>query len=153
MSRNHVILIFFAFLAACHKSDDFKVTRNIVNATIHDVEVAVYNDGEVTEQIFLAPEEVNSQMSDDCFTDHGDEYCLELDWSKNGADSVKVIFNEDRIQTFCVGSNCGAQGKNIMMLFDPESYEQMKVGDDHWEHVYHITEDDYQNAEPISTGG
>ncbi len=140
---------FIIGFSGCEESEELLVTRVIKNASSHNVRLEGYFDeGQSTQLPSLNPGDslLNTEL---CFEDVGNFRC---NIQTLGFDSVKVIFNDDRVQLFC--------GANFPECYDADSdiisfnvripeFRGGYVEEPENTFTYTITDEDYDKANPI----
>ena len=139
----------------------FNVQRVIVNSSTVPITWTVFEDGEIFESISL-PIGSEDRKSEQCISQvepsrYSCDHLTGQDVLLRRQDSVVIVFNTEKKLVYCVSfSACENGNKNIMLgiLPDIESediigFEREIQGNGERIYTFSITEEDYENAEPI----
>ena len=152
-------MILLICISSCDPETLFKVRRVIENESLESISLNVYNNGSIIENIKLANGQSNTK-DEICKSFTGTTRCdrlseLDIRWD-NIADSIVLVFNQERTISFCgFISNCTFEERNLLLF--PLHIEN---GEHHTGYVktiegdtqvftFTITEEDYKDAEPI----
>ena len=129
---------------SCHKEEDYKAKRRIINETNHSVNLEVFGDDERFEYELEASETVEIEGSCTCCVSR----ICNIGWRR--LPYANIIF-DDSLQLSYVGQpdDCNQKAINT----DPyvECFGYLKTREDGWVvYTYRITQEDYESAEPIS---
>ena len=153
----HSFLLSFLLLTSCDKRFHFEVQRVVANNSSVPVEIIVYDEGGIINAFSISS---GAEQIDTDFCETGAFPSCPLIWNRV-RDSVRVVFDNEREVLFCSESqDCysGYEARNIMLMpfFSKEDmangYVRTSDGDIQI-YTYTITEEDYENAEPIDEGG
>lgn len=139
------------FTGCKEESSSFKLNRIINNDSKHEVLIRAYQSPiGIVEEITIKPSEFSFE-SQTCDRETGDTFC-DLIWGLQG-DSVEVVFSNEKRQLFCSKRlPCYSSDRNIMIidLFDKNNsgYLESEL-EGVRTFTYTITEEDYQNADPV----
>ena len=146
-------------ISSCHERDEFSVRRVIFNETPIPIRVEAYSQGKVVEGFSILPNETNVK-DEFCIAERGNMDCdrltgQDIQWDFF-SDSVVVVFNQERIESFCgFISNCTSDERNLILFpsitvddgtnsgYIRTIEEGVRV------FTFTITEEDYQNADLI----
>ena len=146
-------------ISSCHEHNEFNIRRVIFNETTIPIRVEAYSQGEVVEEFSILPNEMNVK-DEFCIDERGNVDCdhltgQDIQWELF-SDSVVVVFNQERIESFC-GSDipCTFNERNLILLplfIDDDRnnsgyVKTIEVGTQVF--TFTITEEDYDNAKPI----
>ena len=150
-----ITLTLTACLISCHEIIRFDAKRVIVNDSDVQVRIEIYQDGNSIESISIPSGGINEQLSK-CEDDVSRLKCTpDFRWVSI-ADSAQVFFDESRVQTFC-GENMECLQTERNIFFFPLTIDESEnatgyvksMEDDVRVYTYTITNEDYENAEPI----
>jgi hypothetical protein len=150
----------FIFFFSCHERTEFNIRRIIANESSVPVRVEAYSEGEVVENLSILSGEKNIK-DEYCIDERGNVFCdrlseLDIRWDRI-ADSIVLVFNQERIETFCgFLSECTFEERNLL-LFPPLFFENNEHSTGYVKSIeagvqvftFTITEEDYQNADVI----
>ena len=128
---------------SCHKEEDYKAKRRIVNETSHSVNLEVFGDDERFEYELEASETVEIEGSCSCCVP---ENC-DIGWRR--LPYANILFDDSlQISFVNIPSTCQQKAINA----DPSGgcFGYALSQEDGWAiYTYRITQEDYESAEPI----
>jgi len=161
--RYIIYVLCLILLTSCPKevaTRVFNVSRVIANNSPVEVRIEVYDAGRVVETFSIASGGQN-QKHEVCKTLLASTTCdymsgRDIRWSSRIVDSVTIVYEEMKKQTYCgVGPVCNKEERNIMALPLFEENNEQNTGyvktieGDTQVFTFTLTEEDYENAEPI----
>ena len=132
-------------LTSCHKEEDYKAKRRIINETSHSVNLEVFGGDERFEYELEASETMEIEGSCSCCVP---ENC-DIGWWSS-LEYGNIIF-DDTLQLLYVGLPNSCQQKAINADPSGGCFGYALSQEDGWAiYTYTITQEDYESAEPIS---
>ncbi len=144
MKNSLIIILLVSMLTSCHKGEDTKAKRRIINETSHSVNIEVFGGDERFEYELEAFDTLEIEGSCSCCVT---EIC-DIGWWSDLA-FANIIFN-DTLQLSYAGLPSSCQQKSINA--DPLGgcYGYTLTRENGWSvYTYLIDEEDYESAEPI----
>ena len=142
-------IILLAVMFSCEDPYTLDVTRIIQNETNHTVEIKLFAEGQVVEEIILNAFEADTTHTI-CNGERGRLVNCKIIMATI-SDSVQVVFDNQRSFTYCgTLETCMINDKNIMALDVEGENNTGYVETSPGVFVFTFTEDDYNIAEPIS---
>lgn len=149
------LLLLIGTIGACGPDNQvgsrFTERRVIKNISVHQVTLQLFMNGELNESNIFSGDSVI--FSARCEVRGGDIGCVDPD---NGGgvllaseDSTYVVFENDRILKYIRENSDSCFERNILIIGEPCGYEIEGAGTSLRTYTYNITNEDYDNAEPI----
>ena len=149
----------FIFIFSCDERTEYDIRRIIVNESSVPVRVEAYSEGEVIENLSILSSEKNIK-DEHCIDERALVFCdrlseLDIRWDRI-ADSIVLVFNQERIESFCgYLRECTFEERNLLLfpLFLENNEHNTgyikSIEGDTQVFTFTITEEDYQNADLI----
>ncbi len=155
-----ILMVISTIIYTSCNQDDLSpsiLTRVIANSSGHDLELQVYENGNIVSSIAIKNQKADTTIAK-CFVGNSSQGIVKcsLSWALESFDSVQVVFDDLKTinYPYCeelpcsfncadVPPNCFVNDKNIMYMSSEGGYftPQLKI------HVFEITEEDYVLAE------
>ena len=145
--KTTLFLLFFMFFISCKEDvQEHPTTRRIINETIFSIQINIFDDHEEYQYKINAVDTLN--ISGSCFSGF-ENYC-DIGWFNDNL-SANIIFDNRKVLYSEPLIDANQFDKRVIQAVDPSrgyGYVRSNVNGVKI-YTYQITQEDYENAEPI----